>query len=363
MHPFLIVKESYDDNIFLEREDEKDDFITEIIPGIMIEPLLEKHKLALSYDVLMKFFSKYSDQDNFNHTVNGFSELNFNEFSVGFRDRFRYFSQRAGEEDANRVPRTQNHANIYVRKEFNNMDITAGYFNYYEHYRTDDAIGSFEGRNLTYRDLDRMEHKGEIEAAVHLWPKTSLLLAGDYGTIIHDTDGKPDSTYYEATTGLRGDFFTKGTIEARIGFRGQEYEDGDQDFNSLVLGGTIVENFTEKDNLRLDFVRASNDTVYQDNAFYELSFIGLKYQHYFTERLSTILSGSYQLDAYPESVIEEDGEVERADNIFWAGIKLRYEMPIGLVAGLEYKYRMKDSNVNRFDYKDNIVSASLAAKF
>lgn len=356
--PTFGLKETFEDNIFLTRTNEESDFITTVSPGIMITPKLGKHKLRMNLYSDLNFFNEYHSQNTYNHTADTDLLLNFTNFQVNFDNRYRYFADRSGAEDVNRVPRLQDHASLGTTFNFNKLDFTLRYLYQYEFYRTTDAIGSFLGEPLTYKDLNRQENAGEIELAFKLWPKTALLLSGDYGVLEHKTGKKSDSEYYDILIGARGEPTAKSIVEAKIGYRSQDYEDNVDGFDSVVFYGSLVENFTANDALRLDFVRTTTDTIFTDNAYYEITFIGLGYDHSFTERLLAGINFSYQLDAYPIATTNTDtGSVdEREDDVWKAGARLSYELPVGVNLELKYEHTIRDSNFSAYDYKNNLVS-------
>ncbi len=363
--PTFGVTEVFEDNIFLTRDNEKSDFITIVSPGVLIEPNLGKHELVMNLYSDLKFFNEYHSQNSYNHTANTALQLNFNKFRINLDNRYRYFSERSGAEDINRVPRLQDHASLGTTFEFNKLDLTFRYLYRYEFYRTVDSIGSFGGEDLTYKDLNRHEDTGEIEFAFKLWPKTALLLSGNYGVIEHKTGKKPDSDYFDILVGARGEPTAKSVVEAKIGYRSQDYEENIEGFDSLVFYGSIVENFTPQDALRLDFVRTTNDTIFTDNAYYEITFGGLGFDHNFTERLLGGLKFSYQLDAYPIATTNTDtGTIEeREDDIFKAGLRFEYELAAGPILQLKYEYTQRDSNFNAYDYTNNLVSIGVTTVF
>ena len=361
--PLLSIREEYDDNIYLTDTDEKSDWITTISPGFTIEPRTTKHKFTFDYRADLKFFADCNGENNYNHTTNAVAEFLFNKVRFELANAFRYFSDRAGSEDTNRTARTQDYVRTLVTFDFNKLDLSLGYNYRLENYRSDDAIGAFRDQALTYKDLERDEHEGEIEAAFKLWPKTALLLSGVYGTIDHDTGKKSDSDYFDALVGLRGQPTAKCTVEGKIGYRGQDYKDYDNDFESVIFRGNLIEEFTSRDILRLDFLRTSNETNYKDNAYYQCTFIGAGFKHGFTDRLFGNIDFSYSRNSYPTKTTEGTETAKREDDFWSGGVGVSYELPKGVTADVKYEYSSRDSNFSTFDYKNNRVSIGLTASF
>lgn len=361
--PFLSVREEYDDNIYLTDTNEKSDWITTVSPGFTIEPRTTKHKFTFDYYADLKFFADCDGENNYNHTTNAEAQFLFNKVRLGFANTFRYFSEQAGSEDTNRVDRTQDYVRTLVTFDFNKLDLSLGYNYKLENYRSNAAIGAFRGQALTYKDLERNEHEGEIEAAFKLWPKTALLFSGIYGTIDHDTGKKSDSDYFDVLTGLRGQPTAKCAVEGKIGYRAQDYKDYDNDFESLIFEGSLIEDFTSRDTLRLDFLRISNETNYKDNAYYKNTFFGAGYTHGFTDKVSGSIDFSYQRNSYPTETTET-GKTDKREDDFWSyGIGVSYELSKWLIADVKYEYLSRNSNFSTFDYKNNRVSTGFTGSF
>ncbi|MBN3038438.1 MAG: outer membrane beta-barrel protein [Candidatus Omnitrophica bacterium] len=361
--PFISVRQMYDDNIFLTDDDKRDDWITTVNPGFRFEPRLKKHGFYFDYLADLNFYADYDDQNNFNHLANIAGKLDITKKArIDLYDRFSYFSEQSGSEDTNRIDRTQNLGQGNLTFMFNKLDLTLGYENRYEDYRSDDAIGPLNGVPLTYNDLDRVENEGAVEAALKLWKKTALLLTMDYGTIDHDTGNKNDSDYFDFLVGLRGQPTAKCVAEARIGYRDQDYDDF-EDFSSVVFDGSIIENFTPRDSLRLDLKRTTNDTIYTDNVYFESTYIGAGYKHGFTERLFGHIGMSYQLNYYPIETTEGDQTDNREDDFWSYGAGITYVFPKNFVAELKYQFRTRDSNFSIYDYENSRINASITGTF
>jgi len=266
-------------------------------------------------------------------------------------------------EETSRVLRTYDHASVIGTFYYPKVDVAVKTHYREERYNTDDSIGAFLGQSLTYKDLNRHEFEGEIESAWKLWPKTAFLFSGLFGEVEHETGKKSDSTFYGILTGLRGKPTSKMTVEAKTGFRSQDYTDNVTDFNSLVFYGTIIEDFTTRDILRIDFTRTPQETTFANNAYYESSYLSTSYKHGFTESFFGLLDGSYELSDYPEHVTESGKTAIRKDNYWSAGAGLIYELPKGYKIDFKYSFRKNDSNFSAYEYKNNRFMLSLYGSF
>ena len=70
VHPQFSLKEVYTDNFFLETANEKDNWTTILIPGIVVQVPFRQHMLQLDYR------SEIYRHSDFNHTAHIFRNLN-----------------------------------------------------------------------------------------------------------------------------------------------------------------------------------------------------------------------------------------------------------------------------------------------
>jgi len=361
--PIFGLEEKFDDNVFLSDTDKKSDSVTTVFVGLGVEPELNKHELKVDYIADLQYFGKNTSQNTENHNINAEATLHFNEWRIEFSDLFRHFENRAGSEDTARIPRTTNATDVKVIYEFNKLDVGITYANRLENYRSDNAIGSFNGRALTYQDLDSNENSGEVETAFHFWPKTSVLFSGRYGALDHDTGGKSDSNYFDILTGLRGQLTSKSTIEGKIGYRDQTYDQSAGDFNSVIFHVAFVEKFTERDILTIDIDRTTHDTIYKGNAYYKSTLVSGEYAHDFTDKITATLRGSYRLNKYPVATTEGTKTAKREDDFWETGLGLSYQLPKWGTIELAYTYSQKTSTFDTFEYNNNLVSLGATVKF
>jgi hypothetical protein len=361
--PLFAIQQTYDDNIFLTNDDTESDLVTKVSTGFVVDPPLAKHKFNLSYYGDLYFFATHDGENTYNHTLDSFVELNFNRTIFSFANIFRYYSERLDSEDVNRIPRVQDHLQADFSLNLNKLTLTLIYLYKLENYKTDTSIGTFQGQSLTYKDLERDEYVGEIETAFKLWPKTSLLMSSAYGTIKHDTNKKSDSDSFKVLMGLRGQLSAKCTVEAKIGYQNQDYEDFSNDFENVIFTGSLVEQFTVRDTLNLNFSRTTNDTIYLDNAYYENILVSTNFKHSFTDGISGDINLSYQLNSYPMETTEADKTAKREDSIWSGGIGISCQLFKMFTANFKYEYKTRKSNFATFDYQNNLITIGLSGSF
>ncbi|MBN1587256.1 MAG: outer membrane beta-barrel protein [Candidatus Omnitrophica bacterium] len=361
--PVIAVQEAFDDNVYLTPNDESEDFITRISPGLVFEPQLPDHEFKAAYLADLSYFADHSSQNTVNHNLGASAKLNFNRWRVELDNELLYFEERAGSEDTARVPRTSNHANAELICVFNKLDLGLKFTQRIEDYRSDNAIGAFGGRALTYQDLDSTENSGELEMGFKFWPKTAMLFGGRYGTLAYDSGNKSDSGYFDVLAGLEGEFLSKGAIEGKIGYRNQNFENDAEDFDSVIYSIALTETFTSRDILEIALDRTTYSTIYQQNTYFTSSRVYGEYTHSLNDRLAVRLGTTYYYNAYPTETTEGTETAERADHLWIAACGLDYELPRWGTVNLEYTYMQKNSNFEAFDYGNNLLSLGLKKSF
>lgn len=67
--PSISLREVYDDNIFLTADNEKEDFVTTIIPGIILGYETERLRLSLNYSFIAWRYMHHSSENDISHNV------------------------------------------------------------------------------------------------------------------------------------------------------------------------------------------------------------------------------------------------------------------------------------------------------
>jgi hypothetical protein len=69
-HPYITVSETYDDNVYLERDNKTSDFITTIYPGLRFSHASEGFGLDLDYMLGLNYYSSQTNNNYVSHTGN-----------------------------------------------------------------------------------------------------------------------------------------------------------------------------------------------------------------------------------------------------------------------------------------------------
>lgn len=359
VHPFILLEQKYDDNIFLEDANENNDWITTASPGFeMIWPLIAEREddflVKTQYTANIIEFWDSSEQSRFDHKAKATLDLNFsNNFTLDIKEDFLKTADPPNSELTAFEKRSQNTAEIIPGYAGEKLGISAGYKNIKDDYNTQN-------------NLDRFEHVGTLEVSQKVASKTDFFGEYNYGKIIYDeSTTNSDSKYHQFRIGVEGDLWPKFSGIIKGGYKESDYSDSSkEDFASCTLYGKIAYAATERCKIGVYGERASEESSYGTNSYFELNKIGFDLTHQLLDRLSLLGEASYQLSKYPDATTEGGVTDEREDDLWDVKLGLKYTLKEDMCfMGMGYEYKERDSNFATYDYGDNKVTTTLSLLF
>jgi len=383
----ISLSEEYDDNIFLAPDNEEDDWITSVTPGLTLSVIMEETEVNLDYDLSLRWYATNDEYDDVAHslTLSGLEgipiaehltldldeslqiaedpiETTENVTSVRrtreryyrntFRGRINYLF---GEEDA--LYGGAHHT--LLENDDPDVEDSQGYgpiaginywFNIHHGFGFDYSYtrGDFD----VSEDYDR--HVGSITYTYRFSPRTQANLSYIYDSLDYK-GATEDYVVHTTTAGLSRNFTDQMSGSISGGYYVQDPDEGDDEDG---YSGTVsLAQRSEKSTFtlagstgyRLQYFEAENLGF---SKFYTAS-ATLGYQ--LLERLSASLSGFYSRDEYEETA------PEREDKTWGGGAAFDWLLLRWLSGSLSYQYRQRDSD-NVFDeYTDNRVMLTLTA--
>lgn len=353
--PWGEVKLQYDDNVFLDRYDEKDDLIYTLTPGIGLKLPFQDNFLKFDYHADIIKFSDYSSQDATNHYASGELDLNWSDININLHDSFARVFDRPSTEDTSRVKRDDNTAGVTVKLQKERLGIQIGYDNFTRDYRSD----------ASYDNFDRKENRYSLMLTHQTFPKTKLLFEYDFNQIRYDNDStNSDSDYHQFLVGAMGEITPKTTATIKTGYQFSNYKNaGSTDFKSGVLYADMTHRFSDKDALKLQFLRTAYESTFGTNNYYTVNNVSGTYDHYFTRRLLGFITGLYQENSYPKETTVGGETKKRKDRYYSIGPGLRYYLKDWFTLTLHLEHIERDSNFDIYKYDQNLATISARAEF
>ena len=359
IHPFASLEQKYNDNIFLEQDNqENDDWITTTTLGFGLKmPLVAQREedflLKAEYAADIIEFWDYSGQSRIDHSISTTADFLFaNDVTFKLKDNFKKTADPATSELTALEKRLRNTVEAVLGYKREKIGVDLGYTNIREDY---DALDS----------LDKYEHVLTATGYYELFPKTSILCEYNFGQIIYDDNAtNSDSEYNQWRIGLEGEIASKLTGVVKAGFKSTSYDDASRsDFNGFTLFANLTYKMRERSTLNIYGERESVESTYRTLSHYESNKIGLTLDHQLLERLFLVLADSYQFNKYPDETTENSLTAKRKDTIWDGKIGLRYEIKDWLHMETGYEYKQRDSKFATFDYKNNIFSVKATFVF
>jgi len=352
IHPYINIEETYDDNIYLEDSNEKDDWIITISPGLRINGELREHEFAIEYRAEFLDYSDYKSNDTDKHYFGGSAKFRFPEgWSLNIKENFVKTYDPATSEQTALEDRTRNDVSIilgYDKTE--NLNFELGYENITDDYK-----------NLS--DLDKSENVATLTGYYKLFPKTSILLEYAYGDITYDNPTNSNSTYNQVRAGLKGELFNKLSGTIKFGYQERDYEDSaKKDFDGGVLYSSLIYDVSRRTQLEFNGKVGVTESSYTSNNYYDFYEFGLAAVHELTGKWKISLDMSYGENDYPVETTETI-TAKREDEIFAQKVGLDYQLNEWVGTKLEYQHKERASNHTAFDYKDNKIIFKIMAVF
>ena len=358
--PSLELSGEYDDNVLLTPDNEIDDFIWIISPGLAIELPSRRYSARVGYRADILRYMENDELDTVHHTLLGDLRINF-AGGLGLRlsDQFYITDEFGGfpvPELTQRIERTENTLQAggdYTVRERYTIDLGYQWF-----------LADYEDG---FDNLDRQDHVVAAILFYRIMPKTSILGEANYQWIRYDQEAAArakDSDGWRIKGGVRGDFTAKTTGILKVGWEWKDYENaGQEDWDGLILEGEVIWKYREPSEVRLFAGRANLESLTDDidvrrNNYYISNFGGVEVRHFLTSRLILRVRGLVGVNDYPDPAAVGQTD-EREDFFYEVGLGVRYQIRTWLAVEGGYQHLVRDSNFNDFDYADNRIKGSI----
>ncbi len=348
IHPSVTVKGCFDDNVYLNSDNEKSDFINTIYPRIQLDLPFgagNRHSTQIIYSAEIKTFSDYTDENSVNQDAGLDFHLNFPKGDFRLENLYRDTSTRADTEFTTSIDRIENKSEALLEIEMNKLSYGFGYSHFLKDYDKD-----------TYRTLEYEEDIFTLIGYYKLFPKTKLLLEYNHGEIDYDLDSTRKGNYVQIRTGLKGELTGKTTGTVKVGYQDRDYDTkGEKDLQSSVAELELSTQFNSDTKLELNYQSTALESTYSTNNFYESDRISAQFNQKIGNRLSAITSLAFENNDYPEETTVGSEAKKRVDDIWTIGLGVEYSLKDYLKTKLAYEYKNRDSNINSQDYKRNLI--------
>jgi hypothetical protein len=352
IHPYIKIKEDFNDNLFLTHIDEVDDFVTKLYPGLEFKNETSKRKfdVFVNTGVEVLRYANHREHD----VENPYGDISL-KYGLG---KFGLYTN---------VGAKKHQSTKGVLTEYANTKGFTYYWLYdYElSFKADLNRFDYELKYLhadySYEDEEFYDNNRDINSvalisAYKAWPKTSILFEYDHGwhhyTKVHGSGWN----YNRYWVGLRGNIFHKLTGLVKFGY---EMTDAKTDKGKDKNTNTVSINLGYKASPRINYTLKINRTIRDSDALDTTDStnisLGANYLPHFSKKLRFGANIDYREDEYDES--------DRKDKRYGLSLTSEYKLKKWLILAGSYKFSRKESDKETAEYKNNIVSLELTAKF
>jgi hypothetical protein len=369
-HGFLSVAERYADNILYTPEEEMDDFITTVSPGVwfsipggqeeisgtatassapggvvkssLTSPSYRRLLAYLAYTPEFTLYREHSDENTESHQLEASLEYRFRgDLTLGFLDRF----------DASHDDR-QTDNTLLINAYRNNLFQVFATYDVSSDLTFDLICSHFlvdytEDRNL-YRDRRDMSVGGTL--SYHLTSKTSLFAEYERVDMEYDNAGLRSSREQNFQGGLRWEITEKsaGVVKAGWGIRDWDLSQaGDE--GSFRMDIQVDHRFTNTTRIAIGAYQRTEETNTLAADYRIGRGASFRYTQKIRSKLQAHLGGSWLFETY------KGGAGELKEETYACNTGLTYTLRKWLSAGLEYTFSRQTSDFELYDYTANEV--------
>ncbi|MDA0967545.1 MAG: outer membrane beta-barrel protein [Proteobacteria bacterium] len=357
LRPELTVEEQFNDNIFSTENNEEEDFITVIKPGLSLKSDWSRHSLNTYANANIGL---YNDNDSENYEdfaigLNGRLDVlreTFITAGVDYKDR--HENRGSPDNNINSIHPTEydeftSNIGIYrgVRKvsvrlngEFKNLDF-------------DDGVTS-SGANIDNDNRDRDQYRTSIRVGYEFMQDYEAFIRAVYDSRFYDdtTTLNRNSDGYEISVGSSVNI--TGTIRGDIylGYMQQEYDDASLNkIGGIDYGAELFWNATPLTQVQAGIERVVEETSLANLSGYISTAYNVSVEHELRRNILLGANAAFITNDYESSSINE-----REDDFFVAVTEAKYLMNRNLDLKLNYTYQNRHSNIVNQDYTKNIIT-------
>jgi hypothetical protein len=372
--PGLTLQEVYHDNIYLDSttESEESDWITHIIPSIMLDySLHERGGIKLGYLGDFAYYKDANNNDWKNHK--GIFGLDYKAPSgliAGIDNRYTrahdpYSSENEYKLGVSQVKRRHNDLKTKIGYEHQNLFRILAYYNYYKQ-KYDEEV-----------DYSQNYDCNEVGAGIEkkILPLTWGFLRyfhgeTDYyshpsGTGVTDSNDA-DFTSDSVKMGLAWDPGAKIKGELNFGYTWKKYDNdadvsGSQydDSDTWIASTLLSYEPTATTTFGLAIMRAMRDGGADTAEYFDDTGISINLKQVILSEVSLLVGAVYSKHDY-KNAVDYPG---REDDDYKVRLGFEYLINEWLMAGADYTYRERDSNYGEYDYKDNKFRITLGMTY
>lgn len=386
--PNFTLEEEYTDNLFLQEDNEEDDWITTLAPGLLVKIDSRWIDLSLDYSFRFEHYMNHDNLTDFDFEGGQRADLGTTlfegrPFTLGVYGTIRRetLDESQNSSDANQLVNKSTVYDLTVHPRYRFRLGTESFLEFgYIYDRTD---------HEDPRGDDSQSHSGRVSLIKEL--STNTEVSANYTYKIYKSDDEDEYDRQSFTLGFEQQFGPRLTVSLEGGLTSISYTDVNdeadgttwsadltyhvsapitlsvmfsQDYtDSAIHGLTKSRDATFSIDYAKDSFGASIATFWSQSDYIRISREDKSYGGWFYVSIPLYSNLSTDFDAEYETSEYRGGDViDKTVDLYSLGVSLDYEISRFLTS-LSYEHRVNDSDLNGDDYTENTVTLSIRVRF
>lgn len=231
--------------------------------------------------------------------------------------------------------------------------------------------GEYKYRQFHYTDSSQLRNNWFYHRFIPNFyykysPKTYFFAQFMLGTT-HGGAERYRSDDWHVSVGVKGRITSKMVAYVNFGVLRRKFKVSKPNLTTPMLKSVIVWGLTQRDTLVFTSSWDSEQTSSDSNFYISLNTFA-SWKHDLTKKLSTILMIGGRRNIYPDlsfdpSNIPGARSAKRRDNFFNTKGGIRYSFKDWLYLDISYRFNLRDSNFDRYDYQENEFVGGIGGEF
>lgn len=358
LRPYVLVTESYSNNIYSTPINKKRDWYTVTHPGLRLNlPFRDNDMAAVEYSAVFQRYGKTDSENTTDHNANGLLDLKFGSL-VGLKLTDAY---RKGHE-----PRGSSSTGFIER--FHTNDAAAALT--YELADVSKVELDYTRTNWKFKTSPARDRDEDLASAffyLKFLPKTSGFAEYDHKEVDYKLNAAEwpllnnNSSVDSGSLGLTWEATetSKGTVKA--GYLHKNFSGANKkDYGTWTASADINHDFSDYTALTLNAARTVNEATLSGTRYLISTGGYAELRHVFLTKFMGVVHGAISRDKFSDATGgTSDPTVTRRDLTVNSGAGLKYRIQDWLETGLDYTHKDRNSNLNENDYDENLYSISI----
>jgi hypothetical protein len=350
LRPFLKVKGTSDDNIYLDPSGAKSTVITTISPGLNIVLPMKAHLFTLSGFLDMISYGENPDQNDAQHQTTKIAI----DSAIGGGSKFRLGSISQSTSDpaytelTDRVERTQNTTTLSL-----NSRLAAGIgvdVNY--------KATNHDYKESTYDSYDRLENSFGV-CFSYLLSKIALLAGINTGSISYETVLN-DNTFNQIEIGIEKKVTARLKTMIKVGQETRDYKWQTDPESFPILTLQVTERLSPNTLIKVSGEkRAYESAVYSENPYFDSIAFIVGLDQTLNQKALLAIGVTYRMNDYPNAVPVGSITDYRQDTLMDMKIGVDYEIQRWLSVRVSMRNRSRVSTLAAWDYGNTLIEAGV----